>query len=63
MLTAYERRLMAFYLSNAAARLHHHDPEASELADWLTSRENRTGLGGGRRRPRAVWAEADFGSG
>ena len=57
MLTTYERRLIAFYLSNVAARLRHDDPEASELADWLTRRENRTGLGGGRRRPRMDWAD------
>ena len=41
MLNAYERRLTAFYLSNAAARLHHRDPEAAELAEWLERREDR----------------------
>lgn len=47
MLTTCERRLIAFYLSNTAARLRHHDPEAPELADWLARRENRAALGGG----------------
>ncbi len=61
MLTTYEQRLIAFYLSNAAARLHLHDPEASELADWLARRENRAAFGGSRRRPHVAWAEADFG--
>ena len=41
MLSKYEQRLVAFYLSNAAARFHYHDPEAAELADWLECRENR----------------------
>ncbi len=61
MLNTYERRLIAFYLSNAAARLHHHDLEASELAEWLARRENHTVFAGGRRRPRVDWAETDFG--
>ena len=55
MLTTYERRLIAFYLSNAAARLRHHDPEALELSDWLARRENRATFGGGRRLPRMDW--------
>ena len=57
MLTTYERRLIAFYLSNAATRLRHHDPEASELADWLARRENRTAFGASRRRPHLDWEE------
>lgn len=60
MLNPYEQRLVAFYLSNVATRLRHHDREASELADWLASRENRTVFGSGRRRPRMDWAESDF---
>ena len=35
MLTAYERRLILSYLSNAASRLHHQSPEAMELAGWV----------------------------
>ena len=53
MLTTYERRLIAFYLANAAARLHPRDPEASELADWLDRRENRFG----GRHPRVDFGE------
>ena len=41
MLNAYERRLIAFYLANAASSLRHRDHEASELAEWMTARENR----------------------
>ena len=40
MLTAYERRLLAFYLANAASRLHYRDYEASNLADWVADRAN-----------------------
>ena len=54
MLNAYEQRLAAFYLSNAAARFHYRDPEAAELADWLDGRENRLVLPD-RRRRRADW--------
>ena len=51
MLNAYEQRLAASYLSNAAARFHYRDPEAAELADWLECRENHQVLPGrGRRR-------------
>ena len=54
MLNAYERRLIAFYLANAASCLHHRDREASELAEWMADRENRTAFGstGGRSRKR-----------
>ena len=40
MLTACERRLLAFYLANAASRLHYRDYEASNLADWVADRAN-----------------------
>ena len=50
MLNAYEQRLMAFYLANAASALHHRDREAADLADWIADRENRTAFGG-RKRP------------
>ena len=50
MLNAYEQRLMAFYLANAASALHHRDREASDLADWIADRENRVAFGG-RKRP------------
>ncbi len=42
MLSAYERYLIAFYLSNAAARLHPQDREASALADWIGDRDHRS---------------------
>ena len=54
MLNAYEQRLAASYLSNAAARFHFRDPEATELADWLDCRDNRLVLPD-RRRRRADW--------
>ena len=54
MLNAYEQRLAAFYLSNAAARFHYRDPEATELADWLERREDRL-VFPGRRRRRTDW--------
>ena len=50
MLNAYEQRLIAFYLANAAAALHHRDRETSDLADWIADRENRTAFGGRKRR-------------
>ena len=50
MLNAYEQRLMAFYLANAASTLHYRDREASDLADWIADRENRVAFGG-RKRP------------
>ena len=50
MLNAYEQRLMAFYLANAASALHHRDREASDLAEWVADRENRVAFGG-RKRP------------
>ena len=50
MLNAYEQRLMAFYLANAAAALHHRDREASDLAEWIADRENRMALGSRKRR-------------
>ena len=50
MLNAYERRLIAFYLANAASSLRHRDHEASELAEWMTARENRVAFGSKRKR-------------
>ena len=50
MLNAYEQRLVAFYLANAAAALHHRDREASDLVDWITDRENRVAFGGSKKR-------------
>ena len=39
MLNAYEPRLVAFYLANAAAALHHRDREAPDLAACIADRE------------------------
>ena len=52
MLTAHERRLLAFYLANAASGLHHRDPEAAALAEWIAGRESRVAFGSGRKRHR-----------
>ena len=58
MLNAYEQRLVAFYLANAAAALHHRDREASDLADWIADRENRVAFGRRKRPPSAMRAGA-----
>ena len=50
MLNTYEQRLVAFYLANAAAALHHRDREASDLAEWIADRENRMAFGSRKRR-------------
>ena len=42
MLNAYEHHLIAFYLANAAGRVHHRDREASALAEWIEDRDNRS---------------------
>ena len=55
MLNASARRLMAFYLANAAAALHHRDREASDLAEWIADRENRVAFGR-RKRPSPIRA-------
>ena len=59
MLNACERRLIAFYLANAASRLHHQDREASELAAWIADRDNRVAFGTGRRQPRLRHPDPD----
>ena len=56
MLNAYEQRLTAFYLANAAARFHFRDPEATELRDWLKRRESQFGFAV-RRRPYPEWTD------
>ena len=58
MLNAYELRLLAFYLANAAAALHHRDREASDLADWIADRENRVAFGRRKQPPSAMRAVA-----
>ena len=59
MLNNYERRLTAFYLSNAASRFHYRDPEAAELAEWLECRENRLVFPGRRGRAKDWTPRAD----
>ena len=64
MLTACEQRLIVRYLANLASCLHHRDPEAKELVEWIASNGRRTvfgsrrkasrELGGKRRRSRAL---------
>ena len=59
MLTAYEHRLLALYLANAASRLSHQDPEATALAMWVTDRENLIARGRGDKRSRRRRREID----
>ena len=40
MLTAYERRLVFFYLSNAASRFRHRSSQARKLAGWVYEHES-----------------------
>ena len=41
MLSAYERRLVFFYLSNAASRLHRRTETAKRLAEWVFEHESQ----------------------
>ncbi len=59
MLSAYEHRLLALYLANAASRLSHRDPEATALATWVTDRESLIARGRGNRRSRRRRREFD----
>ena len=61
MLNACERRLLAFYLANAASSLHHCDREAEALAEWIADRENRTVFGSGRKRRRTHRTDSEDG--
>ena len=60
MPSAYERHLIAFYLANAAARLHHRDKEAEQLAAWITDGDNRAAFGREKNSPFVDGAEEDF---
>ena len=60
MLTAYERRLLAFYLANAAAYFRPGDQEASDLADWVASRNHPGACGSNRRRLRERQSDSDI---
>ena len=48
MPTAYERHLIAFYLANAAGRVHPQGREASALAEWMADRDNRSAYDRGK---------------
>ena len=61
MLNACERRLLAFYLANAASSLHHRDGEAAALAEWVADRENRAAFGRGRKRRRTRRSDPEDG--
>ena len=63
MLSTYEQHLLASYFVNAASSLHHRDPEASELAEWVADKANRIARGRNRRRFRRQWADEDHGEG
>ena len=55
MLNAYEQRLVAFYLANAASSPYRWNRVASDLADWVADRENRM-VFGSRQRPSTICA-------
>ncbi len=59
MPSAWEQRLIAFYLVNVASALRHRDVGASCLAEWVCDRENRPAFAGRRRRPRRPLDEDD----
>ena len=59
MLSTYEQHLLASYLVNVASGLHHRDPEASELAEWVADKASRLARGRNRRRFRRQWADED----
>lgn len=46
MLSTYERKLIATYLANTAAKLRHRNSEAVSLVKWITDRDNRNFHGG-----------------
>ena len=43
MLTLYDRRLILFYLSNAASRLKRRAKEAQSIEQWILEHENSLG--------------------
>ena len=63
MPTAYEQHLLASYLVNVASSLHHRDPEASELADWVVSKASRLVRRRNRRRFRRHEVDEDHDEG
>ncbi|MDD9982289.1 MAG: hypothetical protein OXU81_13175 [Gammaproteobacteria bacterium] len=59
MLSTYEQHLLASYLVNVASSLHHRDPEASELAEWVADKASRIARGRNRRRFRRHGVDED----
>ena len=53
MLTACEQHLIVRYLANLASCLHHRDPEAKEMVEWIVSNGRRTVFGSRRKASRA----------
>ena len=54
MLTTYEQHLIVRYLANVASCLHHRDPEAKELVEWIASNGRRMAFGSRSKAPPAV---------
>ena len=63
MLTACERRLLAFCLANAASGLHHREREATELAEWVAEGESSGAFpSNGRCRLDRLDEDTEFGA-
>ena len=54
MLTACEQHLIVRYLANLASCLHHRDPEAKEMVEWIASNGRRTVFGSRRKASREL---------
>ena len=54
MLTTYEQHLIVRYLANVASCLHHQDPEAKELVEWIASNGRRMAFGSRSKAPPAL---------
>ena len=54
MLTTYEQHLIIRYLANVASCLHHRDPEAKELVEWIASNGRRMAFGSRSKAPPAL---------
>ena len=59
MPSAYEQRLLLFYLANIASSLDHRDPGASALAEWVEDRDNCIAFGRRGARHRRRWHRRD----
>ena len=54
MLTTYEQHLIVRYLANVTSCLHHQDPEAKELVEWIASNGRRMAFGSRSKAPPAL---------